>query len=261
MLCQHQSWPREIAARGSQRPDGMLAIVQVIVLEKGGFTPAAELALTEQEGFSTTCEMGSLLTTLDAGACLCLHAFCPGMAALSSRPAFSIPGPEVTETELRSWISCACCLSMLSLSLSPSLERVKAFGAAGLMTQVFSCSLLSGPGMQPGRCIQMHRPCPYAQAEVLAAGMSILAGSTLGGGTRVNWQAPFRTPDHVRREWAEQHGLGALTSQRYTAALDAVCARLGVTTGEGPVKAAARRNLLQCPCTPMRAPSAKRSTS
>ena len=62
--------------------------------------------------------------------------------------------------------------------------------------------------------------------------MSILAGSTLGGGTRVNWQASFKTPDHVRREWAEQHGLSAIASERYTAALDAVCTRLGVTTGE-----------------------------
>ncbi|CAK0785523.1 hypothetical protein CVIRNUC_008733 [Coccomyxa viridis] len=101
---------------------------KVIVLEKGGFTPAAELALTEQEGFSSMYEMASLLTTQDAG-------------------------------------------------------------------------------------------------------MSILAGSTLGGGTRVNWQASFKTPDHVRREWAEEHGLSAITSERYTAALDAVCTRLGVTTG------------------------------
>ena len=79
---------------------------------------------------------------------------------------------------------------------------------------------------------------------MLAAGMSILAGATLGGGTRVNWQASFRTPDHVRREWAEQHGLGALTSKRYTAALDAVCTRLGVTTGEGPGRVAAPKNSL-----------------
>ena len=55
----------------------MLAMAQVIVLEKGGFTPAAELALTEQEGLSTMYEMGGLLTTQDAGACFCLHALCP----------------------------------------------------------------------------------------------------------------------------------------------------------------------------------------
>lgn len=71
---------------------------------------------------------------------------------------------------------------------------------------------------------------------MLAAGMSILAGSTLGGGTRVNWQASFKTPDHVRREWAEEHGLSAITSERYTAALDAVCTRLGVTTGDSLAK-------------------------
>ncbi len=56
---------------------------------------------------------------------------------------------------------------------------------------------------------------------VLHRTINILAGSTLGGGTRVNWQASFKTPDHVRREWAEEHGLKAVASERYTAALDA----------------------------------------
>ncbi len=65
----------------------------------------------------------------------------------------------------------------------------------------------------------------------VAAGVNILAGATLGGGTRVNWQASFETPEHVRREWAEQHGLPAIQSERYDRALHAVCTRLGVTTG------------------------------
>lgn len=63
------------------------------------------------------------------------------------------------------------------------------------------------------------------------AGVSILAGATLGGGTRVNWQASFRTPAHVRREWAGEHGLEAFNSPRYDRALDAVWQRIGVTTG------------------------------
>ena len=50
----------------------------------------------------------------------------------------------------------------------------------------------------------------------------------------MNWQASFKTPDHVRREWAEKHGLTAVASERYTAALDAVCTRLGVSTGMLP---------------------------
>lgn len=63
------------------------------------------------------------------------------------------------------------------------------------------------------------------------AGVNILAGATLGGGTRVNWQASFKTPPHVRREWAEQHGLPDIASEKYDRALSAVCTRLGVTTG------------------------------
>ena len=34
--------------------------------------------------------------------------------------------------------------------------------------------------------------------------IGLLAGSTLGGGTVVNYTFSFRTPDHVRAEWARQ---------------------------------------------------------
>jgi len=59
-------------------------------------------------------------------------------------------------------------------------------------------------------------------------GVSILAGATLGGGTKINWCASLRTPDHVRAEWAAApHGLGeALSGAPFDAALDAVCERL-----------------------------------
>lgn len=74
----------------------------------------------------------------------------------------------------------------------------------------------------------------YEQAGILSSedgAMSVLAGSTLGGGTRINWCASFKTPPHVRREWAEEHGLPAFASERYDEALDAVCSRLSVHTG------------------------------
>ena len=60
---------------------------------------------------------------------------------------------------------------------------------------------------------------------------SVLAGSTLGGGTRVNWCASFRTPAHVRKEWSADLGLEAFAGAEYERALDAVCERLHVRTG------------------------------
>jgi choline dehydrogenase-like flavoprotein len=63
----------------------------------------------------------------------------------------------------------------------------------------------------------------------------IIAGSALGGGTTVNWQTSLRTPDDVRAEWAERSGCHFLAGPDFSAALDAVCARLSVNTAESQV--------------------------
>eukprot|EP00884_Botryococcus_braunii_P004874 jgi/Botrbrau1/14388/Bobra.0014s0037.1 len=57
--------------------------------------------------------------------------------------------------------------------------------------------------------------------------VNCLAGSTVGGGTRVNWCASFRTPEHVRREWAS-FGLPKFEQRVYDHAMDAVCKRINV---------------------------------
>ncbi|KAI9337704.1 GMC oxidoreductase-domain-containing protein [Zopfochytrium polystomum] len=59
--------------------------------------------------------------------------------------------------------------------------------------------------------------------------MGILAGSAWGGGTYVNWSASLRPPLKVRKEWAKDYGLDYFLSPDYDRALDAVCARIGVT--------------------------------
>jgi choline dehydrogenase-like flavoprotein len=59
-------------------------------------------------------------------------------------------------------------------------------------------------------------------------GVTIVAGSCLGGGTVVNYCTSFRTPDDVRQEWAEQHHLPAFTTKDYDASMDAVSARINV---------------------------------
>jgi choline dehydrogenase-like flavoprotein len=71
----------------------------------------------------------------------------------------------------------------------------------------------------------------YAMAPSSSTNGSIalVAGRGLGGGTVVNYTTSFRTPDHVREEWAAI-GADQFAGQEYTDALDAVCARLGVNT-------------------------------
>jgi choline dehydrogenase-like flavoprotein len=57
--------------------------------------------------------------------------------------------------------------------------------------------------------------------------ISIFAGSTLGGGTVVNYMNCIRTPDHIRREWAAM-GIEGLDRPDYDAHIDAIWERLSV---------------------------------
>jgi long-chain-alcohol oxidase len=58
----------------------------------------------------------------------------------------------------------------------------------------------------------------------------IFTGATVGGGSAVNWSASIRTPEAVTREWARENGLPVFGSPGYAAAMDTVCARLGLTS-------------------------------
>ncbi len=57
--------------------------------------------------------------------------------------------------------------------------------------------------------------------------ISIFAGSTLGGGTVVNYMNCIRTPEHIRREWAAA-GIEGIDEPGYDAHIDAVWERLKV---------------------------------
>ncbi|KAI5058671.1 hypothetical protein GOP47_0026841 [Adiantum capillus-veneris] len=54
----------------------------------------------------------------------------------------------------------------------------------------------------------------------------VKAGSTVGGGSAINWSASLRTPDHVLREWAYNERLAWFKDDKYQKALDAVCNRI-----------------------------------
>jgi long-chain-alcohol oxidase len=59
-------------------------------------------------------------------------------------------------------------------------------------------------------------------------GIGLLAGQGLGGTTLVNYTFSFRTPDNVRREWADEHGLSGVAGDDFDQSLDAVWERIGV---------------------------------
>src|SRR5215208_628824 len=57
--------------------------------------------------------------------------------------------------------------------------------------------------------------------------VSLQAGTTLGGGTTINWTNCLRTRDWVREQWASEHGLEGVDSSDYDRHLDAVLERIG----------------------------------
>ncbi len=63
-------------------------------------------------------------------------------------------------------------------------------------------------------------------------GMTVLAGSALGGGTLVNWSTSLRTPPEVLLEWERRFGLAGATSAKYAEGFDIAEKRLGVTTND-----------------------------
>lgn len=71
-------------------------------------------------------------------------------------------------------------------------------------------------------------------------GVVVLAGSTLGGGTVVNWMTSFRTPPEILDEWARSSDIGELSGPGLQASFAAVEQRISVA----PVAAHNRQNQL-----------------
>jgi choline dehydrogenase-like flavoprotein len=58
--------------------------------------------------------------------------------------------------------------------------------------------------------------------------IALFAGSTLGGGTVVNYMNCLRTPDRIRREWSA-HGIEGIDDPAYEENIDAVMERISAT--------------------------------
>ena len=64
-------------------------------------------------------------------------------------------------------------------------------------------------------------PTPTAEGNV-----SLVAGTTLGGGTTINWTNCLRTRPWVREQWARDHGLDGVDGPDFDGHLDAVMSRI-----------------------------------
>lgn len=62
---------------------------------------------------------------------------------------------------------------------------------------------------------------PSADGNVL-----LLAGSTLGGGTEINWMNCVRTPELVRQDWAKQYGLDGVDTPAFERYIEHVSTRI-----------------------------------
>jgi len=61
-------------------------------------------------------------------------------------------------------------------------------------------------------------------------GIVVLAGSSLGGGTTINWTASRPTPAHVLSEWETELGVSGAAGPEWQASLEAINERIHVTT-------------------------------
>ena len=60
--------------------------------------------------------------------------------------------------------------------------------------------------------------------------IQIVAGTSWGGGSTVNWSASLELPQVARKEWAEKFGLPYFSSAEYQKDINAVQKRLGIST-------------------------------
>ncbi|GAA98883.1 uncharacterized protein L969DRAFT_50924 [Mixia osmundae IAM 14324] len=103
---------------------------------------------------------------------------------------------------------------------------------AGLQVMVVEKGVFVPTESMNGRALDGYRNLYEAEGIMVTddGSMNILAGSTFGGGTTVNWSASLKPQHYVREAWARKYGLTYFVSNEFQQSLDFVCERMGVDT-------------------------------
>lgn len=194
-----------------------------------GFAPAKEAKAEGEAGAAVTLSADAVVVGSGAGG---------GVAAAL----LAASGLRVVVLEKGRYFAASACSSSFYSSSSPSSESN--FEPLDLSEKVFS---------------QTYERGTLCSSRDLSA--TALAGSTLGGGTRINWCASFPTPHHVREEWSRVGGLPVTPPARgeeeekgteFDEALAAVCSRMRVSVNVGDSRGAPSDP--SSPSSPSRAP-------
>jgi len=144
------------------------------------------------------------------------------------------PHVPLTKVGTESTIECDVCVVGSGAAGSVVAAELAASGQNVLVVE--AGSEWSGPDYDQHELTGMRRLFREGGASgTRDLSMSLLAGACIGGGTTVNWQSCFRTPDDVRDEWAQASGCNFFTSDSFTESLDSVWRRIGASTDESEI--------------------------
>jgi len=144
--------------------------------------------------------------------------------------------PRIPVSNLGSETQVECDVCVVGAGAAGSVVAAELAASGKNVLVVESGGLWSDGEFDQHELIGMHRL--FREAGLSGTrdlSMSILAGAGLGGGTTVNWQSCFRTPDDVREEWAELSGCSFFTADSFSESIDAVWRRIGASTDESEV--------------------------
>lgn len=190
-----------------------------------GYTPATDEASAEEEEEK---EQPTTKRPLDDGVVETIHHTDASLPAC-----LADKGLTVTEDAARNLFRVECDVAIVGSGCGGGVTAAVLAAAGHKVVVVEKGSYftskdytsIEGPSMR-----QLYESGGFV--STLSGSGLILAGSTVGGGSAVNWSACIKTPESVRGEWAGAHGgLPLFASPEYTAAMDAVFRRLGVTSG------------------------------